>query len=201
MEDILIKLILLFIIYLVPQAMIINGIFLAAQGSTEILPDGTEKDSEMILYPIYKWLHQKRLESIEYTGGEANKIIKRISDQFPALQLNTEIEWYALQLIGDQRLMLLKHAELIKNVFGVKFMLFDHNYGVRFYKEYDVYRFSKYLRKPILGCVICMSSFWGIFTFLIPGLLLFHGDPIIAALYVPNTLALAYLNYKIMKPL
>lgn len=185
-------LILIFIAYLVPQAMIINGIFLSASGYTETLPDGTQKDSEMILYPLAKYLSQHTIQKIYYQGEQFNELIQNIFNSYPTLNGNT------VGLTDDQKFLWLKQKYLIEQLFKVKVEITDL---VRIYKEYPVYRFSKYIRKPIFGCVICMSSFWGIFLFLIPGLIVFHFDPLIAALYIPNTLCLAFLNYKIFKPL
>lgn len=190
----LLILILLFITYLVPQAMIMNGIFLAASGNTELRPDGTYHNSEMILYPLAKYFNQKTMIKVYYPGGLLSDLLTDISNRFPTIPASSY--WRT----EDERLLWLKQKHLIENSFEIKIEVTQEN-KILFYKEYSNYKFSKYIRKPLFGCIICMPSFWGIFTFLIPALFAFHFDLIVLALYIPNTFCLSFLNYKIMKPI
>ncbi len=190
----LLYLIVLFIVYLLPQAMVINGIFLASRGSTEKLPGGFEIDGEMIFYPLRKYLEQSEDIRYYYLGKEYYDLLDKIYLQYSFLKFSMDQE-----LSDDLLFAWKKHQSLIEQNFSVKTQISRDN--IMFYKEYPEYRFSKYVRKPLFGCIICMASFWGLFTFLLPALFAFHFDPIIYALYFPNTACLGYLNYKIMKPL
>ena len=60
--------------FLFIQSFIINGIKLSANGETETLPDGSEKDSNMILYPLQKYLLQSKDRKIFYSGKEFDKL-------------------------------------------------------------------------------------------------------------------------------
>lgn len=181
----------LFTLYLLPQAMFINGIWLAASGKTEIRPDGTDHDSEMILYPLAKYFNRKKMQIVYYDGQQLADLCAVIFHSYPTLDT---IE----NLTDDQIYLWKKQQRLIEHTLDIK--IYVRSTSVNFYREYSVYRFSKFIRKPLFGCVICMPSFWGIFTFLIPGLLFTHFDPLMIALYVPNTVCLSYLTFKIMKP-
>lgn len=194
----LLSFILLFVVYLIPQAMFINGVWLAASGSTEIRPDGSHHDSEMIFYPLKKYLEQKRMEKVYFNGDRYIEIVSK------AKSFSQFITAYVV--VGDLYKLTDDQQELwINNKAGLEVFL-DAKINITttgilyLYREFSVYRFSKYLRKPIFGCIICMSSFWGLITFLLPALIIFK-DPIVIALYVPNTFCLSYLNYKIFKPL
>lgn len=192
--------IILFVVYLFPQAMFINGIYLASRGSSEIRPDGKEHLlSEMILYPLAKYLEQHTMSKIFYTDDRLSQFIEQVMDTFPVTS-TFEITEFSV----EQRRQWASMKAAIEKTFDVKMSFFSNlndTYDLQFYREYTIYRFSKYIRKPLFGCIICMSSFWGLLTFLLPALAFFHLDPIVLALYVFNTPCLAYLAYKINKPL
>lgn len=180
-----------FILYQVIQAVFINGIKLAASGSTEILPDGTHKDSEMILYPMAKFLLQKKTCKIFYKGEQLAIIFMEIKQHLNTLK-GLQISGNNLQLPFDlSPVDFLKVTPYLNKALGIDFILLDN--GISVYKEFPKYRFSKWLRKPIIECVVCMGSFWGIITFLIPVLFITHSFMAFPA-YVVNALCLACTN-------
>ena len=64
-----------------------------------------------------------------------------------------------------------------------------------FYKEFPQYRFSKYLRMPIIQCIKCMSSFWSTVLTFLPVMLYFFGFQWwILPLWIVNVFALTYVN-------
>ena len=186
----------LFIVYLFPQAMFINGAYLAAAGRSEIGPDGRVKDlSEMIFYPIRKYLEQHTKKAIYFSGEQLRLLLEEIFNTYPALSLSGVVE-----LSQDDMIMWGKLKKNIENQFDLK-IEFRYEKEIVFYREYTEYRFSKWLRKPTFGCIICMASFWGVFTFLIPAGFIFKFNAIVLLLYIPNTFCLSFLNYKLNKPL
>lgn len=156
------------------QAVVIVGIKLASDGKTEILPDGTERDSEMILYPIRKWLERTKTKQIIYQDDELIDLLMDIDQRFAPLAFkpdhifkhwisydDKEKEQVFRQMIGK-----------IQNSFQLR--VGESLEGFVFYIEEDVYIRSKWLRLPILGCIKCMPSFWSIFLYWLP-VLLFYG--------------------------
>jgi hypothetical protein len=191
-----ISLFIAWLLYVVVQAIFINGIKLSAAGSTEILPNGEEKDSEMILYPVAKFLLQKKTRKIFYSGVELEKLYTRITDQFSALGgLNSAGS--LLMFATDDQHIAWKHALPMLAQFGAVPEL-SHN-TISFYKEVTEYKFSKWLRKPVIECVVCMSSFYGIFTCLIPFFIVSHYSWLALPVYLLNTFSLACMNKIIFK--
>jgi hypothetical protein len=153
--------ILTWIVFLLAQGFVICGIFLSAQGTSETLPDGKQKHSEMILYPLYRYLTRYQIRKIFYKGDELQKLAKKLPDWFPRAhtvsksRFSYETETMPLVAQAVERLE--------KFMPDVKAELFET--VVCFYKEYKQYRFSKWVRKPLIECVKCMASFWGTLLF------------------------------------
>lgn len=200
--------ILVFTVYLLPQALLINGVYISAYGRTDILPDGSHADSEMILYPLYKFLNQNKSEKIFYTN-------KRLLDLHPSLEFkNCSLDFYNQgssavvfnvivgALLTKENGINLAESELrtwAERELNAKTIYNTRKNTVAFYQYETRYKFSKYLRKPIITCVICMASFWSIFTFLIPAICYFGFDIKILPLWIANVFCLSYLNYLIYK--
>jgi hypothetical protein len=187
------------LLYLVVQASFINGIKFSAMGHTEIRPDGTEQDSEMILYPLSKFLLQKTYCKIFYTGDELKNRFAEIIGKVPNLFSANITSSRILFSSDDQYNYFLSALLNIKNAQKpfVEIDFDEHGFG--FYKSYEQYRFSKYIRKPIIQCIICMGSFYGLFTFLIPLLIITHFKLVVLPAYLVNTFMLAYVNKYLYK--
>lgn len=171
-----------FAAFLFCQALFINGIFISSVGETKQLPDGSFKDSEMILYPLRKYLNQKSLVRVYYTGTRLQDLLYRISIIAPIPVSDMSI---------DMRDEILRRLD-------TEIKIDESN---DFYIEIDEYRFSKYIRKPIISCIVCMASFWGLFTYWIPAFIFFHVDLYVVLLWIVNTICLSFVNYLVFKKL
>jgi hypothetical protein len=179
-------------IYLIVQALFINGIKLAASGTTEIMPDGTEKDSEMLLYPMSKELLKKQACKIFYKGSNLYKICETLETQYHlSVAVNKNHDAILFNNIDDLYQFRTAQANISK-ILGVQF---DTSSAiVTVYIDSDEYVWSKWIRKPIIGCVVCMASFWGIFTFLVPALVVSHFNWMVLPAYLINTVMLGCVN-------
>jgi hypothetical protein len=207
MIDLLIA-ILLFLVYLFPQALLINGIYISAYGRTDILPDGKHADSEMILYPLYKFLNQNTAEKIYFTGEQLLKYNPMATYYKKGVIIKNDALG-AYTFVFHEEFALVDALKLWATAYLNAETEYDqHSNTVSFYRYETVYKFSKYLRKPIITCVVCMASFWSIFTFLIPATLIFGIDSNflliinikIMAIWIANVFCLSYLNYLLYKP-
>lgn len=187
------------LLYLLVQALFINGIKLSATGTTEVKPDGTDYDSEMILYPVAKFLLQKTICKIFYKGEYLKQLYANLVNSFSALGGANVLQDGLYFNSADQYGIFKQSAPLIGKYLpeGVEFVLTES--GITFYKSYDQYKFSKWIRKPVIQCIVCMGSFYGLFTFLIPGLVITGWSPFVLPAYLVNTFLLASVNKVVSK--
>jgi hypothetical protein len=193
--------ILSFLAYLPVQSLFINGVYISSKDSDTVLPDGTVKKGEMILFPLYRYLNQTYTKRILFTYSQIGKQTTKLPTDFGGV-----IQWEqtafsggfpiysTLSNIDFKVIRDWAEAELNAKIF------YNHlEKSLEIYKDVTFYKFSKYLRKPIISCVVCMASFWSIFTFLIPALLLFWNPLLIVIIWIGNVFCLSYLNYFIYK--
>jgi hypothetical protein len=188
------------ILFLFIQAIFINGIFISAKGKTTKRIDGTDDDSEMIFYPIYKFLHktEKRRryfakEVLDTTTFPRDNGLVVIWDDF--WQDGFHVRGW--RVVGNGST--LPAENWIKEFYGGKMQYDQMNRRIAFYKEEDEYVFSKYLRKPLIGCIICMSSFWGGLTFCIVASIFFQWNIYTFLLLIADIISLSYVNFLIFK--
>jgi hypothetical protein len=185
--------------FLLAQSFFLNGIKIAASGETEIKPDGTEKDSPMVLYPIAKFFDQHVEYPVYYTGVEFDKLMKIIQQRFPD---QWPIKYQYLR--RDTRSLIQIDMEMSK-VFeaiikqqaatsGFKWEYVEEEGAYAFYKEYKKYRFSKWVRMPILGCIRCMPSYWSPITYWVPVLIVFGFQWWQVPLWVASIPSVTFLN-------
>jgi len=192
-----------FLIYLLIQALFINGVFISAKGKDTVLPDGTIEKGEMILYPIYRFLNQFTVEKVFYT---LPVIQSKVGSNFPQIT-GGRIVWDAAStqfkviLTPGQNLNIDALKTWAANLLEGNVFYDAGESTIGIYQNITFYKFSKYIRKPIISCVVCMASFWSIFLFLMPALFLFGVNYKIFLIWVVNVFCLAYLNYVIFKPL
>lgn len=155
------------------QAAFLNGIKIAAGGETEKMPNGKDKDSPMLLYPIAKWLDSHTMEKVYYSGEQFTKLLdsyfRRFGLLFPTDYKRTD---GTLQYQSDGSISIL--VGLMEKIRQEGVFVEAEDRTVRFYKEYKKFRFSKYVRMPTLGCIRCMPSYWSLVTFW-PTMLLVFG--------------------------
>lgn len=155
--------------YVLLQSLFILGVRIAADDSTEILPDGKQRDRMgMILYPVLKYLSRTKQMKIYYEGTQFTNLIGKLRMTQPDLDM----------IEGDGRLKIIsKRQSLGIYVNQIEDALYHIDSSVkmeiedgllRFYRMDEQYRLNKYLRKPILQCPICMASVWSIPSYWIP---------------------------------
>lgn len=188
------------LLFLLVQAILINGIYISAYGKTTKRIDGTDDDSEMIFYPIYKFLHK--------TYKRRRYFVREMLDvtTFPKID-GMVVLWddfwqdglivRGFRVVGNASTY--PAEKWIKEFYGGKMQYDQVNKRVAFYLEEDEYVFSKYIRKPTLGCIICMSSFWSLFTFVLPVSMLYAWNLHITLLWFADIISLAYMNFIIFK--
>lgn len=185
-----------FIGYLFIQSFVINGIHASADGDTKILPDGSEKDSEMILYPLQKFLLQYKLKKIFYSGQEFKKMWDLLRHKYINI-IPPSVDADALDKLvftkEEDIETMKKLCYVIERDHEINWMY--NNGAFIFYKQYRDYRFSKYIRLPIIQCIKCMSSFWSLVLTFFPVMIFVFGlHWWLLPLWVFNVFALAYLN-------
>lgn len=193
-----------FLAFLLVQALFINGVKTSMDGGTEILPNGKHKDSEMILYPFYKWLTQMGTPAnkrIYYEGKMFKELMNKLYVVYKNImpgQFNNELESSYLQFEKSEDVEQMRGvANIIKTELNI-IADFDGRH-VRFYKEYDNYRFGKYARKPFGQCIKCMASVYSIPLFWPAAILIFGFQWWLIPVYVLNVFCLTYVNYLIFK--
>lgn len=181
--------------YVLLQSLFILGVRIAAKGGTEKLPDGTDKDSEMILYPLFKYLTRVKRRKIYYSGDEFDKLVQKLQSLMPGADL----------IARDNSIKVTKgeaeRATVLKALNGAlvtidKSIQIDHSAEtIRFYKIDEEYVVNKYFRKPVIQCPICMASYWSTFSYWIPVIYFYGFDFWVLYLGVLNICAVSSTNW------
>jgi len=183
------------VLFVFAQSMFLNGIKIAASGTTETMPNGLKRDSNMILYPIAKWLDTHYIQKAYYQGEELTKLYNQIVKDFgKIIPVSYRANTYGISVSsGDDLELLIGIAkEISKRVGGVKYDV--NGRSVSFYKEYKKYRFSKWVRLPTLGCIRCMSSYWSLVTYWLPMMFIFNFDWWMIPLWLANIPSVTFVN-------
>nr|WP_321486710.1 hypothetical protein [uncultured Draconibacterium sp.] len=180
--------------YVLLQSLFILGVRIAADGGTEKLPNGKDKDSEMLLYPLFKFLTRTKQVPVYYIGLQLEILLKQLKRVRPDFDFLVDGEIIRVSNQGD-----VATPEMLENTLyqlDPKILIDQNEDGsFRLYKTDEVFIVNKYLRKPIIQCPICMSSFWSIFSYWIPMIYLF-GTPLwLFYLGFANICMLASLNW------
>jgi hypothetical protein len=181
--------------YVLLQSLFIVGVRIAADDSTEILPNGRQKDRMgMILYPVLKYLSRTKQEKIYYEGSQFTSLIGQIRMVLPDLDM----------IEGDSRLKIINRGQslgIYVNKIEDALHRIDNRVKIeieegllRFYRMDEQYRLNKYLRKPILQCPICMASVWSIPSYWIPVIYKFGFNMEILYLGAINICVVACVN-------
>lgn len=194
-----------FVLYLFIQGLAINGIFISARGKDYVMPDGTIEKGEMIFYPIYRFLTQYTMLRVQFTYAEIKRRNK--GNVWPVLPDGSNIDWnkeqspFTLNWRGSGPVVLDSVRTWAERYLDAEIEYDANENTVAIFQQHEKYRFSKYIRKPIIQCVVCMSSFWSIPLFLVPVILLFGITVKIFFIWALNILCLSFVNYLIFKPL
>lgn len=155
--------------YVLLQSLFIVGVRIAADDSTEILPDGKQRDRMgMILYPVLKYLSRTKQVKIYYEGSHFTSLIGRIRMTLPDIDM---IGCYdRLKIISKERSLSIYTNQIEDVLYHIdnRIEVEMEDGLLRFYQMDEQYLLNKYLRKPVLQCPICMSSVWSIPSYWIP---------------------------------
>jgi hypothetical protein len=199
----------LFLVGCLAQGLFLAAICGAAAGETVKRPDGTDKDSEMILYPFKKWLNKEEENKIFYQGKELAAAYKawkkKYSSIFPAHKLlengilfvgSNDLKETHSQLENVKRFLdILEDEQGVNSVVEVA----GGELIASFYLLMKQYVRSKWVRKPVLGCPKCMASYWSLITYWIPVLLIFGFDWWEVIVWGPNVVVVSYFAYWLYK--
>lgn len=198
------------LMFVLAQSIVINGIKLSMDGETETMPDGTELDSPMIFYPVQKFFMKKGPDIQRFfTGKNFLLFIKDIQQKYPQLMPQFEIRsggmWQVdhLYLTDEKAIAGFKQMmAIVAREMKVYYNEVDSEREYVFYKVYDNYKFSRWVRMPIAQCIKCMASFWSLILTYFPPMFYFIGFEhwvTIVLLWPMNVLSLVYVNYLIYK--
>lgn len=191
---------LVWLLSLLAQALFINGIYISAKGTSGKHPDGTSDDSEMIFYPIYKFLHRTYKKKYFFIREMLDRTTLPKMEGVFIMWDDYFVDQFAVRgyrVIGEPNLNILR--KWIKDFYQGDLVYDKVNHRVAFYKEKDVYVFSKWVVKPTFGCIICMASFWSIFIFVLPVHHFYGWNRYITLLWFADIISLAYVNFLIFK--
>lgn len=179
------------------QSIFINGVYQSATGDTKKRVDGTDEDSEMILYWLKKFFEKRKEVLYQYKYNALAKLIFEIIKAVPELSGNFGcIEDDRIDFaIAANKDLFYKNRGFIYAKCNVKIVFSNNGWCVKFYQSVEEYKYSKWLRKPIIQCIKCMSSFWGALTFWPVVLCLFGFNLLEIPIFFADVFSLTYLNW------
>lgn len=181
--------------YIVLQSLFILGVRVAAKGAVEKLPNGKDKDSEMILFPVFKYLTRTRQTKIYYSDDQFDLLVRKISILMPEYRLNIRENSILLPSGDASRIPVLKELNNILPKIDGKIQAEVTDNDIRFFKIDEVFRVNKYLRKPVIQCPICMASYWSVFSYWIPVIYFYGFSFWVVYAGVVNICAVASMNW------
>nr|WP_295870458.1 hypothetical protein [uncultured Chitinophaga sp.] len=181
--------------YIVLQSLFILGVRIAAKGAVEKLPNGKDKDSEMILFPVFKYLTRTARIKIYYSDEQFEQLAQKLSVLMPEYRLRTEENSILLPLGDVSRVPLLKELNNILPRIDGKIQVEVTDNGIRFFKIDEVFKVNKYLRKPVIQCPICMASYWSVFSYWVPVIYFYGFSFWVVYAGVVNICAVASMNW------
>jgi len=192
---------------LIFSAMVINGIYITTRGETVTAPDGTEMDrGEMVFYFFNKWLTKKKSSYfIPFKGDQLLELLFTIQKMFPSAPSVTVDEnkyFIVFRNAGEIPAKRLMDAWQLwtKDYFKSKDIVIDIRTDTEteiiftLSEEYPVYKYSKYIRKPIVQCIKCMASFWGTILFWLANCMVWGFDVWQLIIWIPFCFALSWVN-------
>jgi hypothetical protein len=197
----------LFIALLFNAGLIINGIYIVTRGETITAPDGTKKDqNNMILYPLLKWITQKKGEYfIQYKGDQLVKLLSEINKRYPhapisELSVDDSIIFRQTGSTGPGT-MFMAWMIWVKEYLDSRDIVIEEQVTsssevcvIKLKERYPIYKFSVYMRKPILQCIKCMASVWGTIIYWPSVLLVFEFDLVQVPIWIAFCFALTWVN-------
>lgn len=184
------------------QSVFINGVYQSATGTSSIRVDGSDEGSEMILFWLKRFFETIIIKKRKYTGLQLISLIDKIHrhDKHYGIWDNTQIKKNKITWLkpGSYSLVLKDLSMYYQSIYD---FIVEPNgeCDLIFYKEYQEYKYSKWLRKPIIQCIKCMSSFWGALTFWPIVLFIFGFHLLEIPIFFADVFSLTYLNWVLYK--
>lgn len=164
-----------FFLYLLFGAIVINGFYSVTRGSIKTMPDGTKRKEGQLLRDWYLFWYQEALTSsdgvkwkpkkkrYQYVDNELTKIV--------ATWQQSNYKFGIADYLSD-RIVVSSHPDqktvtMVANSLNIVAELGRGKTGVevKFYMEETVYKFPWWLRKMLAGCITCHSSWLGSILF------------------------------------
>ncbi len=196
-----------FLIYILIQALVINGLKACTEGTFETRPDGKVIAKGMIFFKIAQYFNKHQIDKILYKGDDIKVVIDNCRDKYansvPVCFIEGQISGIYLKIKkpdNQEQFMISQFKNKILKAEGIECGEVEE-YNYIFYKNYEVYKFPKFIRKSVaLSCIKCASSFWGTITFL-PIIFYFGLTWWIGLAWAASLFSLVHLNYWIYKKL
>lgn len=199
---------------LLAQSIFINGVYQSATGETKKRVDGSDEDSEMILYPLKKFFEKTKVVYYKYKGQQFQKLIEEIRLITPGFIFESEIcnntypyfntifielgkpfeQFYTI----EKEILKKLGAKAIRDEIIIPIKV-KNIAAFRFVKPEDKYIYPVWLRKPIIQCIKCMSSFWGALTFWPVVLFLLGFNWLEIPVFFADMFSLTYINWILYK--
>jgi hypothetical protein len=206
---------LLFLVFAFIQALFINGIKAASEGTFEIMPSGKRRYKGMIFYPVAEYLTRTKLEKQFYSVKGYKLLIELIENKYPDFVMPTWMQYATfyhpnksssrarvmvnLQDEGERKAAE-QFAKYLLMKEGIDHVINQEGW-IEFFKPVTVNIQPAILRKPIIECVKCMASFWGALTYwpVVTSVFGFHYWEL--PVFAFDVIILVYLNFYYHKQL
>jgi hypothetical protein len=196
-----------FLIYVFIQGLVINGLKACTEGHYEIMPDGNKIAKGMIFFRIADYFNRNNVYQIYYKDNSIKELLNTCKEKFgnsiPVSFLEGTINNTILKIkqpdAGEEHMILQFKNTIIRkeNAFCAKWA--ENEYV--FYKEYERYKFPKFIRKSVfLNCIKCASSFWGTVTY-VPVVVYFGVNWWVGLGWIASMFSLTYVAYWLYKRL
>lgn len=178
------------------QSIFINGVYQSATGETKKRVDGSDEDSEMILYWLKKKMERLKEVDIFYRGDFLDKIyyeilfIVKINNPYGLNKDKTKI----IGFTPYDLLTIVENGDILKEK-KIYFFTNFSEYSLEVYTKHEVYYYPVWLRKPLIQCIKCMASFWGGLTFWPVVLYLFGFHFLEIPIFFADMFSLVYINW------
>lgn len=163
----LLSYLILFSCSLVLGSLMCNGIWIATDGRTDDMVDGSEHDTEkMVLYRLYKLLANPKKVYFRYNNHHLKLLLSELKAKHPQYKqfidsMGVESDSAICQVSDTEKLKeFVLYLKSVGDLVDIKtevtsnvLIAFKYYWAVRFWS------------KPIVACIKCFPSFWGSITF------------------------------------
>lgn len=141
------------------------GWWFASRGKTEIKADGYKKRiDDQIFYSINEYFTQSEKKKVFLMCKDGLKVLRELDEKKNKSILSKvrcEEKFSVFELGNDYHNYITLISDSLKEM-GYFTQVDDEQRTFAIYYEREDFKFSKYIRKPIVGCYKCFSSFHGL---------------------------------------